>query len=146
MKTVLSPLLLAVGLLPGAAVAQSAHYTAPAEVATPPNVAHGSTMSAAIYPIPNSLRLKLSMKNHQRVPAFIRLLNDRNEEVYAERLSRGWGSYIRCFDLREMPDGTYTFQISDGTASLPLEFRVESPAPPISVPPRVIALNAPTLP
>ncbi len=144
MKTFLFPRLLALGLLPGAAVAQTAHYTARPTFDAPPNVAHGPNLSAAIYPMPNSLRVKLSLQNHRHTHAFIRLLNDRREEVYSERLTRNWRAYIRCFDMQEMQDGTYTFEISDGTTALPLEFRVESPAPPISLPSRVIALNAGT--
>lgn len=144
MKTFLFPRLLALGLLPGVALAQSAHDTARPAFDAPPNVAHGPNLSAAIYPMPNSLRVKLSLQNHRPSRAFIRLINDRNKEVYSERLTRNWRAYIRCFDLQEMQDGTYTFEISDGTTALPPEFRVESPAPPISPPSRVIALNSGT--
>lgn len=141
-------LLAAACLLPAAAMAQTSYYEKNFEVVdpdhaavTPSNVAYSKTMNAAIYPVINSVKLKLLVENPFRIPLKVKLMNERGEIVYATRLSRYERVHMHKFDMSNMPDGSYSVEVSDGVNALPpLEFRVQSRKPVVS-PERVIALN-----
>ena len=141
-------LLAAACLLPAATMAQTSYYEKRFEVtnpdhaaATPSNVAYSKTMNAAIYPVINSVKLKLMVENPFRIPLKVKLMNERGETVYATRLSRYERVHMHKFDMANMPDGSYSVEVSDGVNALPpLEFRVQSRKP-VVTPERVVALN-----
>jgi len=141
-------LLLAACLLPAAAMAQTSYYekrfevTDPDQAAvTPSNVAYSKTVNAAIYPVINSVKLKLLVENPFFIPLKVKLMNERGETLYATKLARSERVHLHKFDMANMPDGRYSVEVSDGVNALPpLEFRVQSHKPVVS-PERVIALN-----
>lgn len=141
-------LLTAASLLPAATMAQTSYYeksfavTDPDHAAvTPANVAYSQTMNAAIYPVSNSLKLKLMVENPFRVPLAVKLMNERGETLYATRLPRNERVHMHKFDMAHVPDGSYSVEVSDGVNVLPpLEFRVRSRKP-VVTPERVVALN-----
>ncbi len=135
-------------LLPALGLAQTAYYEPnfalnnPDAVVNPTNVVLSKTVNAAIYPVINSVKVKLAVENPMQISLRVRLLNERGEVLYAERLPRGRKVNMHSFDMERMPDGTYTVEVSDGVNRWPLEFQVNSPgANPVVVPERVIALN-----
>lgn len=141
--------LVVLGLLPIALAAQTAYYEKPIVVLnpdhaalTPSNVVRTRTFNAAIYPVINSVKVKLALENPLRTALRIRLLNERGVVLFTDQLSRNWKSSLRNFDMSSMDDGTYTLEISDGINTQPLEFRVESREPaPVVVSERVIAVR-----
>jgi hypothetical protein len=144
------PLLVPVfGLLATAAVAQTAHYeprfvlTDPdGGSATPPNVVRTRTVNAAIYPVINSVKVKLAVENPLHLALRVRLLNDRGEMLYSVKLARRRSVDMHCFDMGNMQDGLYTVEVSDGVNQWPLEFTLESNRQaPVVVPERVIAVR-----
>ncbi|MBC7892705.1 MAG: hypothetical protein H7Y12_10860 [Sphingobacteriaceae bacterium] len=136
-------------LMPTCLVAQTAYYEKPIVVLNPDhadiapsNVVRTRTFNAAIYPVINSVKVKLALENPLRTSLRIRLLNERGMVLFTDQLSRNWKSSLRNFDMSGMKDGTYTLEISDGVNTQPLEFRVESREPvPVVVSERVIAVR-----
>jgi|GEM_PF-6385476 len=141
--------LVVLGLLPIGLLAQTAYYEKPIAVLnpdhadlTPNNAVRTRTFNAAIYPVINSMKVKLALENPLRTSLRIRLLNERGTVLFTDQLSRNWKSSLRNFDMSGMKDGTYTLEISDGVNTQPLEFRVESREPaPVVVSERVIAVR-----
>jgi len=105
----------------------------------PTNVVHSKTLNAAIYPVINSMKVRLALENPQRISLRFRLLNERGDVLYAQRLPRGCKVSMQYFDLERMQDGTYTLEVSDGVTRWPLEFQLRSSS--VVVPQRVIALH-----
>lgn len=141
-KTAQCLLISLIGLFPTLAGAQTAHFDPDYLTTAPNNVMYGKTLSAAIYPVINLMKIKLAVENPLRIPVRIRLLNDRNQTLFSDRLGRNWRTHMQAFDMQLMKDGTHTLEVSDGVSVLPLEFRVESARKaPVEVPDRVIALN-----
>lgn len=141
-------LLAAACLLPAAAMAQTSYYETKFEVpnpdngqVTPSNVAYSKTVNAAIYPVINSVKVKLMVENPFFIPIRVKLINERGETVYTTKLARNQRVHMHKLDMANMPDGNYSVEVSDGVNALPpLEFRVRSRKPVIE-PERVIALN-----
>lgn len=105
----------------------------------PTNVVHTKTVNAAIYPVINSVKVRLAIENPQQISLRIRLLDERGEVLYAQRLPRGCKVSKQYFDMKRMRDGAYTLEVSDGVNRWPLEFQLRSPY--VAEPQRVIALN-----
>lgn len=112
----------------------------PANGATKPtNVVYAGTVNAAIYPVINSVKVRLAIENPQRISLRFRLLNERGEVLYAQRVPRGCNVSMQYLDMERMPDGAYTLEINDGVTQWPLQFQLQSPT--AVVPQRLIALN-----
>lgn len=148
-RTSAQRLLLAVAcLLPAVAMAQTSYYEKNFEVTnpdntagTPSNVAYSKTVNAAIYPVINSVKMKLMVENPFFIPLRVKLMNERGETVYTTKLARNERVHMHKFDMTNMPDGSYSVEVSDGVNALPpLEFRVQSRKP-VVTPERVVALN-----
>lgn len=141
-------LLAAACLLPAAAMAQTSYYEKRFEVTnpdntavTPSNVAYSKTVNAAIYPVINSVKLKLMVENPFFIPLRVKLVNERGETLYTTKLARNERVHMHKFDMSNMPDGSYSVEVSDGVNALPpLEFRLQSRKP-VVTPERVVALN-----
>ena len=105
----------------------------------PTNVVYTKTVNAAIYPVINSVKIRLAVENPARISLRYRLLNERGEVLYAQRLPRNCKVSMQYFDMERTRDGAYTVEISDGVNRWPLEFHLHSAN--VVVPDRVIALN-----
>ncbi len=136
-------------LFPSCLAAQTSYYEKPVGIqdpdrigVTPGNVVRTPTFNAAIYPVINSVKVKLALENPLRAALRIRLLNERGLVLFTDQVRRNQKSSMQNFDMSGMRDGTYTLEISDGVNTQPLEFRLESREPaPVVVSERVIAVR-----
>ncbi len=91
--------------------------------ATGPKPAPG-TLQSTVFPLPSSLKFKAIVAAHTgKLSVSIR--NQKKEVVYSENLKSNEG-YIRTFDLGTLPDGEYTFEISNGTDTRHQTFQIET--------------------
>lgn len=103
---------IAFAALGGAALAQapaSAPQPAPARQSAAP-----SGLTVVAYQVPETTKFKVYLHNASGEKARIVLKNDRNEIVYAENVANTKAGYLRKFDLKDLPDGTYRLEVCSG--------------------------------
>lgn len=72
------------------------------------------TLQSTVFQLPNSLKFKAIAKSSQAGKMTVSIKNDRNQVLFSDLL-RNTAGYYRTFDLSGMADGTYTFEISNGS-------------------------------
>ena len=106
-------LMLGAFLLAGAASAQTTTEDKPFLVAT--------------YPSANPLELWVAIqKNDPKSKIIVRLRDQNNRIVFAETMPRNRDKYRQRFDMSEMADGAYTFQITNGDETIEKAFQLKS--------------------
>ncbi|GAB3932232.1 hypothetical protein [Larkinella terrae] len=117
MKTIArtaSALLLGALLLIGTtSFAQSAPENKPFQVAT--------------YPSANPLKVWVNIQNNDpKSKIVVRLRDKDNHIVYAGSMPRHLDKYRQRFDMSEMTDGSYTFQITNGKETVEKSFQLKT--------------------
>ena len=107
----------------GAAFSQtlaSAKQPGPVELPAP----FGLTVIA--YQVPETTKFKVHFQNLSGESVRIVLKNDRHESVYVEDVANTKRSYIRKFDMKDMADGTYRFEITSGSQKVTKEISLQT--------------------
>jgi hypothetical protein len=98
--------------------------TAPMTLAASGPGPEASTLQSAVFQLPNSLKFKTVIAPaDSKLSVVIR--NQKNEAIYSEAMKHNQG-YIRTFDLGTLPDGEYTFEISNGQQTQSQTFKIET--------------------
>ncbi|QRR03618.1 DUF3244 domain-containing protein [Dyadobacter sandarakinus] len=83
-------------------------------------------LDAAIYKVANTSKVKLSVDKNPDTKLRI-LLKDRTGKVYySEMFSQKADKYRRVFDLEDMKDGKYYFELYNKQQKLVKEVKIES--------------------
>lgn len=72
------------------------------------------TFGMSMFPKINSTKMNLMIENPYGIKLHIRLLNEKNELVYTELVGRKQTKYWRKFEMGELKDGRYRFEVSNG--------------------------------
>ena len=70
------------------------------------------TMETAVYQVPETTKFKVHFINPSARKTTVKLLNAKDEVLYTEVVTNQ--NYIRKFDLENLADGMYHFEISNG--------------------------------
>ena len=107
----------------GAAFSQtlaSAQQPGPAGLPAP------SGLTVIAYQVPETTKFKVHFQNPSGERVRIVLKNDRHESVYAEDVTNTKRGYIRKFDMKDMADGTYRFEVSSGQQKVTREIGLQT--------------------
>ncbi|MFD1143424.1 hypothetical protein ACFQ4C_20020 [Larkinella insperata] len=123
----------------------SSHFPEPGDekekvASTSPNVSRTKSMGVAIYRSINSAKMNLLIENYIEVPLQVSLLDEKNEVLHTEKVSKRLKKYWRKFDMETMKDGLYTFQISDGLNKVTKSFKLETTKAEVKEPARFVSL------
>ncbi|RRB06428.1 hypothetical protein [Larkinella rosea] len=105
-----------------------------------PNVTRTKAMGVAIYRSINTAKMNLMIENYIEVPIQVTLLNENNEVLHSEKVSKRLKKYWRKFDMETMQDGLYTFEVSDGYTKVTKAFRLETQKVEVKEPTRFVSL------
>jgi len=72
------------------------------------------TLHTAVFHLPNSVKFKAIAKSSTQGKMTVRIRNAKNEVVFSD-FQRNVDGYYRTFDLSNLADGAYTFEISNGS-------------------------------
>ncbi|RRA99135.1 hypothetical protein [Larkinella rosea] len=79
------------------------------------------------YPSANPLKVWVNIqKNDPGSKIVVRLRDQENRIVFAETMPRQLDKYRQRFDMSEMADGAYTFQITNGKETVEKSFQLKS--------------------
>ncbi|KAA9353717.1 hypothetical protein [Larkinella humicola] len=82
---------------------------------------------AATYPSANPLKLWVTIqKNDPKSKIIVRLRDQNNRVLFAQTMPRNLDKYRQRFDMSEMADGAYTFQITNGDETIEKAFQLKS--------------------
>lgn len=90
------------------------------------------TFGMNMFPKINSTKMNLLLENPYGIKLKIRLLNEKNEVVYNESVGRKQTKYWRKFDMSQLKDGRYRFEVSNGveTQSREVDLSTNQPVVP----------------
>lgn len=108
---------------------------------TASNVSRTKTMGVAIYQSVNTSTMNLMIENYIEVPLKVRLLDETNAILHEEVVSKRLKSYRRKFNMEQVKDGSYTFEITDGFNRVVKTFRVDTPEVTVNQTGRFISLE-----
>ncbi len=83
-----------------------------------------SSLQSAVFQLPNSLKFKTVIAAADSKLSIV-IRNAQNEAIYTESMKHNEG-YIRTFDFSTLPDGDYTFEISNGKQTQSKTFKIET--------------------
>ena len=83
-----------------------------------------SSLQSAVFQLPNSLKFKTVIAPADSKLSIV-IRNAQNEAIYTESMKHNEG-YIRTFDFSTLPDGDYTFEISNGQQTQSKTFKIET--------------------
>ncbi|WP_128545287.1 hypothetical protein [Larkinella soli] len=110
------------------------------KLATAPNVSRTKAMGVAIYQSIHTTKMNLLIENYIEVPLKVSLLNEDNEVLHSEKVSKRLKTYWRKFEMATMKDGLYTFEVSDGFTTVRKSFRIDTPKVEVKQPDRFVSL------
>jgi hypothetical protein len=100
----------------GAAAAQSHAYAHNFEKPVPTALYKPHTLKVAVYQVEDTPKFKVHFENHDNSPVVLRIRNAANKVLHEEVVREG--KYVRKFDLVNMADGDYTFEIANGKENI----------------------------
>lgn len=74
-----------------------------------------STFEVGMYSLDNSHKVRLILEKEKNVSLTITLKNEKGQVIFKEYLSKKSTSYDKYFNLSELKNGTYTFEIDNGS-------------------------------
>ena len=81
----------------------------------------------ATYPSANPLKLWVNIqKNDPKCKIVVRLRDQNNRIVFSESMPRHLDKYRQRFDMSEMADGAYTFEITNGSETIEKSFHLKT--------------------
>lgn len=87
------------------------------------------TFDVGMYRITNSMKVNVMIEKTAGKSLEINLLNDKNEVVYTEFVSKKASKFAKKFDLTGLADGMYRFEISNGNEKITREVNLETHQP-----------------
>jgi hypothetical protein len=90
------------------------------------------TFGMNMFPKINSTKMNLLIENQYGIKLHIKLLNEKNEVLYNETIGRKQTKYWRKFDMGQLKDGHYRFEVSNGveTQSREVDLSTKQPVVP----------------
>lgn len=99
-------------------------------------------LEAVVYPAADPLKLWVAVEKEDLTANLrIELLDSRNRPLHTEIVGRRMNKVCQRFDLSQMPDGRYTFRITDGNTVQERAFKLSSPGLQEQLPSRLVTLN-----
>lgn len=99
-------------------------------------------LHAAVFPAADPLKLwVVAEKEDPKGRITIELLDDKNRRLHIDMVDRQMHKVRQRFDLSNMPDGQYTFRISDGNNVQERTFKLSSPGLQEQLPKRLVTMN-----
>jgi flagellar hook assembly protein FlgD len=92
--------------------------------ATPPTSLAPAGLEAVVYQVPETTKFKVHFLNHSENPVTVRLLDANNQVIYSESITAK--NYLRKFDLENLSDGNYRFEISNGKQRIKKEVGLQT--------------------
>lgn len=81
----------------------------------------------ATYPSANPLKIWVNIQNNEpKSKIVVRLRDQENRIVFSESMPRYLAKYRQRFDMSEMADGAYTFQITNGNKTIEKSFQLKT--------------------
>ena len=98
------------------AAAQSHAYAHHFEKPVPTEIYKPHSLKVAVYQVENTPKFKVHFENSDHSPVVLRIRNAANRVLHEEVVREG--KYVRKFDLANMADGDYTFEIANGKENI----------------------------
>jgi len=99
-------------------------------------------LEAAVFPAADPLKLWMVVeKEDLRASVKVELLNTKNQVLHEQVVGSWQQKFRQRFDLSDMPDGRYTFRISDGHSVREHVFKLSSPGLQEQLPKRLVTMN-----
>ncbi|MFN8352957.1 MAG: hypothetical protein U0Y10_00800 [Spirosomataceae bacterium] len=121
MKTLVKTLMLAAVV---AASTVSAFAEEPTET-----TAKKKAFSVGMYQSVNTTKMNLIVEKSAADRVFVALKNDKDEVLYSETIAKKDAKYWRKFDLSDLQDGKYRFEISSGRDKVVKEVNLSTEKP-----------------
>jgi hypothetical protein len=123
----------------------SALFTPSVAQSTPSNDAYYQErpqLAAVVYPASDPLKLWVVVEKEDLTANLrIELLDARNRQLHTETVGRRMNKVCQRFDLSQLPDGRYTFRITDGNTVQERTFKLSSPGLQEQLPSRLVTMN-----
>lgn len=87
------------------------------------------TFEVGMYRITNSMKVNVMIEKITGKSLEINLLNEKNEVIYTEYVSKKSSKFAKKFDLAGLADGKYRFEISNGKEKITKEVNLETHQP-----------------
>ena len=87
------------------------------------------TFDVGMYRVINSMKVNILIEKQQGKTLDIILKNHRNEVIYSEVVGKKSRKFSKKFDLADLSDGKYRFEISNGKEMITKEVNLETHAP-----------------
>lgn len=87
------------------------------------------TFDVGMYRITNSMKVNVMIEKKSGKSLEISLLNEKNEVIYTEYVSKKVNKFAKKFDLEGLADGKYRFEISNGKEKITKEVNLETHQP-----------------
>ena len=75
----------------------------------------GKAFDASMYRVINTMKVNLKLEKIQGMVVKVSLKDEHNQVLQRDYVSKKSVSFSQKYDLAELPDGTYHFEITDGT-------------------------------
>jgi hypothetical protein len=90
-------------------------------------VSENKPFLVATYPSANPLKLWVNIqKNDPKSKIIVRLRDQNNQIVFSENMPRNMDKYRQRFDMSQMTDGAYTFEITNGSETVEKSFQLKT--------------------
>ena len=106
------------------AAAQSHAYAHNFEKPVPTELYKPHSLKVAVYQLENTPKFKVHFENYDDSPVVLRIRNAANKILHEEVVRDG--KYVRKFDMANMNDGDYTFEIANGKENFTKEIQLQT--------------------
>ncbi len=96
--------------------AQSHAYAHHFDKPVPTEIYKPHSLKVAVYQVDNTAKFKVHFENYDQSVVVLRIRNAANKVLHEEVVRDG--KYVRKFDLGNMTDGDYTFEIANDKESV----------------------------
>lgn len=87
------------------------------------------TFDVGMYRITNSMKVNVAVEKLKGNTVEITLKNEKNETIYTEFIGKKLVKFSKKFDLTDLADGKYRFEISNGNEKITKEVNLETHQP-----------------
>ncbi len=99
------------------------------------------SFAVGMYRTINTMKMNLLIEKTAGKNLFISLKNEKGDVLHKERVSKNSQKYHGKFDLTELEDGTYSFEITDGDSKIVKNVNIGTKNPEPVSEDRFISLN-----
>lgn len=133
MKTLVKTLMIAAAL----ATVNVAAFAEEPETTT----AKKKSFAVGMYQTINSTKMNLLVEKTGSDKIYVVLKDAKNEVLYAETIAKKDAKYWRKFDMADLKDGNYRFEVSNGKETVVKEISLATEKPATYVPERAISIR-----